>query len=288
MKLNRNDPCHCGSGKKYKKCCLPNEDQQSKEIKSVSKPKQTLSTLPNKSTKNNDGIVATMTGEYMQPVRLNYNVYDKQAIHSKIFKSMQCMSYDSSKNRWVWLFDYEAKNLKFDNTYKDIPKHLHPIVIGSFFSENDNEMYLDVKSHERALNAITFFDKYIPRDVAQLEDAIVLNRLIKQNEFELANDLDNFFKDILIEDKAKEFDDIMANSNSESDSDRLNLLTSIFEGFTDEIHDVERLRINYYEDGIDSFRMALKIKRIVAMSKFNGKEMTHFDIINMMSGNSPQ
>lgn len=25
MKLRRNDPCHCGSGKKYKKCCLPFE-----------------------------------------------------------------------------------------------------------------------------------------------------------------------------------------------------------------------------------------------------------------------
>jgi hypothetical protein len=22
MKLGRNDPCHCGSGLKYKKCCL--------------------------------------------------------------------------------------------------------------------------------------------------------------------------------------------------------------------------------------------------------------------------
>jgi hypothetical protein len=22
MKLGRNDPCHCGSGKKYKHCCL--------------------------------------------------------------------------------------------------------------------------------------------------------------------------------------------------------------------------------------------------------------------------
>jgi preprotein translocase subunit SecA len=23
QKVGRNDPCHCGSGKKYKKCCLP-------------------------------------------------------------------------------------------------------------------------------------------------------------------------------------------------------------------------------------------------------------------------
>lgn len=26
--LKRNDPCHCGSGRKYKKCCMNNADQQ--------------------------------------------------------------------------------------------------------------------------------------------------------------------------------------------------------------------------------------------------------------------
>ncbi len=28
-KVGRNDPCHCGSGKKYKKCCMRNEVQAS-------------------------------------------------------------------------------------------------------------------------------------------------------------------------------------------------------------------------------------------------------------------
>jgi SEC-C motif len=27
MNIGRNDPCHCGSGKKYKKCCLENEEE---------------------------------------------------------------------------------------------------------------------------------------------------------------------------------------------------------------------------------------------------------------------
>ena len=27
-KIKRNDPCHCGSGKKYKRCCLPKEQEQ--------------------------------------------------------------------------------------------------------------------------------------------------------------------------------------------------------------------------------------------------------------------
>ena len=28
MKLGRNDPCHCGSGQKYKKCHAPADDAQ--------------------------------------------------------------------------------------------------------------------------------------------------------------------------------------------------------------------------------------------------------------------
>ncbi|MDB4928532.1 MAG: motif, partial [Myxococcaceae bacterium] len=26
MKVGRNDPCHCGSGQKYKKCHLPQDE----------------------------------------------------------------------------------------------------------------------------------------------------------------------------------------------------------------------------------------------------------------------
>ena len=30
MKLGRNDPCSCGSGKKFKKCCFSKEDAPKK------------------------------------------------------------------------------------------------------------------------------------------------------------------------------------------------------------------------------------------------------------------
>ncbi len=29
--LGRNDPCHCGSGKKYKHCCLDKDEAQARE-----------------------------------------------------------------------------------------------------------------------------------------------------------------------------------------------------------------------------------------------------------------
>jgi uncharacterized protein YecA (UPF0149 family) len=31
MKLGRNEPCFCGSGQKYKKCCLVKEEAREKE-----------------------------------------------------------------------------------------------------------------------------------------------------------------------------------------------------------------------------------------------------------------
>ena len=32
-KIGRNDPCPCGSGKKYKKCCLVNKEEREAEAK---------------------------------------------------------------------------------------------------------------------------------------------------------------------------------------------------------------------------------------------------------------
>ena len=31
MKIGRNDPCPCGSGKKYKKCCLDKDEKKRRE-----------------------------------------------------------------------------------------------------------------------------------------------------------------------------------------------------------------------------------------------------------------
>ncbi len=35
MKVGRNDPCPCGSGKKYKKCCMEKERVEEREEKKI-------------------------------------------------------------------------------------------------------------------------------------------------------------------------------------------------------------------------------------------------------------
>ena len=42
MKIGRNDPCHCGSGKKYKKCCLAKDDASKSAAVSQSSPSSPL------------------------------------------------------------------------------------------------------------------------------------------------------------------------------------------------------------------------------------------------------
>ncbi|MBU0552527.1 SEC-C domain-containing protein [Myxococcota bacterium] len=49
MKHARNDPCHCGSGQKYKKCCLPKDEaeaSQAKESPSAVSARAPLGAMP--------------------------------------------------------------------------------------------------------------------------------------------------------------------------------------------------------------------------------------------------
>jgi hypothetical protein len=115
----------------------------------------------------NETILATTTGELFQPVRLHYLLFDQQGLE-QAFKKLRCVEYDPQGRRWVWLFDHEAIRIKLPKAYSTISKDLHPIVIGSFFSRQENQLLLDLRSWERAVAAVPLFDKYIPRHVAKV------------------------------------------------------------------------------------------------------------------------
>lgn len=100
-------------------------------------------------------LVVTVTGEYVQPVRLYYRLKDKRAV-KKVFSKLKCMDYDAGRDRYVWLYQKEAKKLTFKYPYSAVPAEQRPVVIGSFFSESVDEMYLEIRSIERALEGIVF------------------------------------------------------------------------------------------------------------------------------------
>ena len=104
---------------------------------------------------NGKKLLMTMTGEIHQPVRLYYDLYDKAKV-LQVFKTLQCVQFDLDKEAWVWLFQGETKKFKFATPYGKIPKHRRPLVLGVFHFPQDDVMWLDVRSHERATKAIVF------------------------------------------------------------------------------------------------------------------------------------
>src|SRR5712691_2647713 len=121
-------------------------------------------------------LLMTMTGEIHQPIRLYYQVVDQAAV-CKVFAKLRCLDEDQDNHRWVWLYHGEAKTLKFHTSYAAIPRKMRPIVLGAFRFTHAEGMTLDVRSCERATQAVVFFDRYLQRSITQVTHAAIVNHL---------------------------------------------------------------------------------------------------------------
>jgi hypothetical protein len=67
-KIGRNDPCHCGSGKKYKKCCMTKDKEEKKNAKvSVGLPPHDKYIFDSK-----EEILESIRAEGFEPVATEY------------------------------------------------------------------------------------------------------------------------------------------------------------------------------------------------------------------------
>ncbi len=196
-------------------------------------------------------LLATITGEMIQPVRLYFHVPDKNLVDVK-FSKLNCMKPDPPRKRWVWLYEKEAKKLSFSKSYADIPAKVKPLVLGSFYFNPPHEVYLEVRSIERAIHALTFFDKYLGRKVAEAREIAVVNRLLNATE-------NNLSYDYLFEHEVKE-DGEMSKPEPE----------------------MVRQSLNFYEYGIAPIRALLKMRQIIAKEHSAGN--TAFTFKDLVEG----
>ena len=107
-------------------------------------------------------------------------------------------------------------------------------MLGSFYLRAKDLLLLDLRSCERALLAIEFFDERIPRSVARVTEAEVVNKLYP------------------------------ATGNSQLAPD------SVFDHQQSTSREIDRLPVHYYEDGIHGFELALRTRQIVARQHWLG------------------
>ncbi len=189
-------------------------------------------------------LMSTITGDHFQPVRLHYHVHDQQQLLAALRK-LRCLDDDRPRKRWVWLLEHEARDLPFKVHYSQIPSHLRPIIIGSIYLRPQGSMLLDLRSCERALLAIPFFDQHIPREVARVTQGEIVTQLFSTENPKLSPE-------------------------------------DLFDGRVST--GIDRIPIHYYEDGIGGFQLAVRVRQIVATQHWLGNtRFTMMDAIRQVA-----
>jgi hypothetical protein len=218
-------------------------------------------------------LLATVTGEHFQPVRLHYRVLNRPGL-LRAFEKLRCLDYDAARKRWVWLYAHEAKKLRFQRSYAQLSKDLHPIVIGAFFLRTNETLLLDLRSIERALLAIPFFDSHLPRRLVALEDAEVVNRLFPATEMNLKLTPDALFDQqggIGVDPEALVRRLAEKTAHTEDPQEKLKIALEDLESRADEpLPEIERFPVHYAEDGIAGFTLSLRLRQLIAMQHWLG------------------
>jgi hypothetical protein len=244
-----------------------------------------LSQIPPESA---DQVAMTTTGELLQLIRLHYEVGDSDKLRA-IFASLRCLEYDASQARWVWLYTEEARTLPFKD--RGAGKN---VVLGEFVFKGETDVVLNLRSFERATNALTFFDTYIPRTVAHVTAMTVSNRLLSTAEAASLGSLDQYFdrNEFVVTDPASLLHDVEELVARTPDLHKRFALLDQY--LTDRAHApvsaLERLPVHYYEDGIRAVEALLSIRQVRAMHHWqDNTSYTYQDMIRDMlrQGESP-
>lgn len=243
----------------------------------------------NKKSNEDKVLIHTRTGEAYQPVRLYYEVLSQKTVIGA-FKKLRCMMLDpTSQDHWQWLYDQEARKLRFSVSYNKVPKEYRPIVLGDFYFR-DEIMILDLRSFDRAIAAIEFFDKRINRRAAYLTRMRVVNKYFDANETPEATlqpPFDQFFErpDLVFPDPREMEQQLYQLGEEHEDTEaRIQAVNALLEAKNKQpLPEIEELPIHLYEDGIAPIQLALTMRQVEAMHHWQGDtSFSQYDMVQQM------
>lgn len=139
-------------------------------------------------------------------------------------------------------------------------------------------MYLEVRSIERAIQALTFFDKYLGRKVAEAKEMAVVTRFLDVSEN--STSYDYLFAQEVKKDSEMLLADMADKLGEKPDPQKA------FQFLREELNtpepEVIRQPLDFYGDGIEPIRAALTMRQIIAKEHFIGN--TSFSFNDIVSG----
>ena len=188
IKNKRNDPCYCGSGLKYKRCCLARETSVSGVFDQKSKPAQHL--LANH---KGPSVLMTTTNEFFMPIRLYYTIYDMKKFY-EILHNLSCVSFAEQDHFYISYWK-EIQNIGLSVNHNDVPKPLYPIILAHGFINDDHTLHLNLRSFERGLKMIEWINHHIHPSYVKLTHIASYNALTLTSHIEstMSHDFNEFF-----------------------------------------------------------------------------------------------
>jgi len=264
-KTGRNDFCPCGSGEKYKKCCLPGDDVSAS------------SSWQNK-RKRGDGkkspLMVTTTKEPLMPIRLYYDVFDKKRFLQRL-SQLECVRLES-EDQFLITYEKEAQRLPLAVPYDQVPEDVYPVLLAFGRFVDETHIQLDLRSFERGLGMIEFLDQEIDRSLAQITHIASYNKVSTKADFKDITllEFDKFFSEdtLTIRDPEEALQRLEAALEKEDDQDeKQKIVEHHFHDMAQ--HDlplIEKYPIYYYDEGIESVRTTLMLRAIVALEHWRG------------------
>jgi hypothetical protein len=231
-------------------------------------------------------LLMTITEEFFQPARIYYDVYDQVAVQN-IFLDLKCMDYDDQKDRWVWNYTDEAKNIHFKRSWSELPKDTHPLVIGSIYAPKENQMYIDVNSFERVPAAVRFFSDRIDQKIAEVTHMQLYNKISRVRDG--IPDHHKLFEEILSHrpDPDAEMHALITEAKKSGNLEKLRdqILKEQFEKSKHAMATIETMKIYYdighEEDCLETIQGGLSMRTAVALEHDRGNtDFTFYDFLN--------
>ena len=274
-KILRNSPCPCGSGKKYKKCCLQKEGASCESEPIYSNIRNHIMSFNNAifafDTPLDQNHIPRLTnfGELYQLARIHYKIHSIEELLTR-FNALSCIKMVIPGQQWKWLYCAEANSVDIRSD-----SYLEPIVLGHFYLSGSNTLSLNLNSWKILTEALYFLDKFIPQSVIEATEFEVVNKVFNPDSA-LENDMHSYYFDRqkssrAFNDKAFSNRVNMVKNSIDDQAKRAKVLSDMASVFsTDQLPEIEKIPANIYEDGIDSIKALLKVREVIAIKHWQG------------------
>lgn len=237
-------------------------------------------------------LMVNYTGEPVQPTRLYYRILNQKTLVRSLNK-LRCVEYIPWLDVWQWLYEAEAKKIRFAQSYNKIPKEERPIALG-FFAIRGDDLILDARSPDRALEAIKFFDRRVNRRAAEVYKMRLVNRFFdgasEREREDAETPYDRFFDERDAEVSLPKGEQMAADIEAikaqyEDEAEQKQAINDYFEkDMAQPSPELEELPIHFYEEGLVGLEMGLHMRYAEAEARWEGEPFSRSDFIDMMAG----